>query len=239
MKRLFVSFCAIFSLILLAACGDGTPVIYSIDGNKVTTASFETAYDTALDTLSRTQNVEKKTLIKYLTEREEQVPQVFLPIRQEFKKKKFFENYRQMLVIKAAADKSGFSKRKDIKEILKFQEMQLISNMYIAEQVESRIKITETELEDACTELRKKYKQAEALTLEQCYETVRGPLKGRKSQEILPEVMDRIKESVTIKNNEKFDDEKYKNQDFEFPGVKKEEAPAATPAATPTPEPTK
>ncbi len=247
MKRLFVSLSVLFFLILLANCGDGSPVIESIDGNKVTTASFETAYDTALDTLSRTQNIEKKNIIKFLTESEDKVPQGFLALRNEFKKRRFFENYRQMLVIKAAADKGGFSKRNDIKEILKFQEMQLISNMYITEQIESRIKITEQELEAGCKDLRTKYKQAEALTIEQCYDAVRAQIKGEKSKVVYQSVLDRIKEGVSIKHNDKFDLEKYLDQDFKFPGVKTEEAgtssaPAtetATPPTTPAPEGTK
>ncbi|TGJ99378.1 lipoprotein LipL31 [Leptospira semungkisensis] len=231
MKRLFVSLTVIFSFIAYANCGDGTPVIESIDGNKVTTASFEAAYDTALDTLSRTQNIEKKNIIKFLTESEDKVPQSFLVLRNEFKKRRFFENYRQMLVIKAAADKSGFSKRSDIKEILKFQEMQLISNMYITEQIESRIKITEQELEAGCKELRAKYKQAESLTIEQCYDAVRAQIKGEKSKTVYQSVLDRIKEGVSIKHNDKFDLEKYLDQEFTFPDSKKGEA-----ASTPAPE---
>ncbi|MFB5650476.1 lipoprotein LipL31 [Leptospira wolffii] len=241
MKRLFVTLSVLFSLILFAACGDGSPVIESIDGNKITTGSFEAAYDTALDTLSRTQNIEKKNIIKFLTESEDKVPQGFLPLRNEFKKRRFFENYRQMLVIKAAADKAGFSKRNDIKEILKFQEMQLISNMYITEQIESRIKISEQELEAGCRELRTKYKQAETLTIEQCYDAVRAQIKGEKSKAVYQSVLDRIKEGVSIKHNDKFDLEKYLDQDFIFPGVKKEEAAAPAPEAaapaTQTPPP--
>lgn len=149
-----------------------------------------------------------------------------------------------MMVVKAAADKSGFSKRSDIKEILKFQEMQLIYGMYIAEQIESRIKITEQELNQGCQELRAKYKQAESLTLEQCYDAARAQIKGRKSEEVYKSVLDRIKETVAIKHNDKFDLEKYLDKEFSFPELSKEEAPKAEEtkapeANTPAPEATK
>lgn len=246
MKRLYFSLTLLLSFFSFAYCGDGTPVIESIDGNKITTAGFESAFDTALDTLSRTQNIEKKNVIKFLTEEESKVPQSFLQLRNEFRKRKFFDRYHEMMVVKAAADKSGFSKRSDIKEILKFQEMQLIYGMYIAEQIESRIKITEQELNEGCQELRAKYKQAESLTLEQCYDAARAQIKGRKSEEVYKSVLDRIKETVAIKHNDKFDLEKYLDKEFSFPELNKEEgskaeetkAPEAS-APTPAPESTK
>ncbi|MGJ4788400.1 lipoprotein LipL31 [Leptospira koniambonensis] len=238
MKRLYFSLTLLLSFFSFAYCGDGTPVIESIDGNKITISSFESALDTALDSLSRTQNIEKKNVIKFLfIEEESKVPQAFLQLRPEFKKRRFFDRYHEMMVVKSAADKSGFSKRSDIKEILKFQEMQLIYGMYIAEQIESRIKISEQDLAQGCQELRTKYKQAESLTLEQCYDAARAQIKGRKSEEIYKSVLDRIKETVAIKHNEKFDLEKYLDKEFSIPGVNKVEAPAPeTTTSTPAPE---
>lgn len=89
MKRLYFSLTLLLSFFSFAYCGDGTPVIESIDGNKITTAGFESAFDTALDTLSRTQNIEKKNVIKFLTEEESKVPQSFLQLRNEFRKESF------------------------------------------------------------------------------------------------------------------------------------------------------
>ncbi|EPG75503.1 hypothetical protein LEP1GSC058_2102 [Leptospira fainei serovar Hurstbridge str. BUT 6] len=223
MKRTLSSLSLLFILTLIPGCGDGTQVIESIDGTKITVGGFESAYETAIDTLSRTQNIEKKNIIDFITKDAAEVPEQMRPLRDEFQKKTFFERYRQMLMIKLVADKSGFTKRADIKEILKFQEMQLISNLYIAEQVESKIKISEEEAQTECAELRKRNAEVNSLPIDRCLLLARAQIKSRRSMEVYPKVLERVKEGVTIKHNEKFDLENYLSKNIVFPETAKTE----------------
>ncbi|TGK19236.1 lipoprotein LipL31 [Leptospira fluminis] len=223
MKRILPLLSIFFLNTLLIGCGDGTPVIESIDGTKITVGSFESAYETAIDTLSRTQNIEKKNIIDFITKDAAEVPEQMRPLRDEFQKKTFFDRYRQMLMIKLVADKSGFTKRADIKEILKFQEMQLISNLYIAEQVESKIKISEEEAQTECGELRKRNVEVNTLPIDRCLLLARAQIKSRRSMEVYPKVLERVKEGVTIKHNEKFDLENYLSKNIVFPEAAKTE----------------
>lgn len=110
-----------------------------------------------------------------------------------------------MMITTIAAEKDGFTKRDDIKKILKFQEMQIVSQLYVMHLVESKIKISEEEAMEECQKLRSKEPQISSLPIDRCILFARAKLKKDKSQEILPKVLERIKEQVAIKHNDKFD----------------------------------
>ena len=112
-------------------------------------------------------------------------------------------------MIKTAADKSGFTTRADIKNIVKYLEMQTISQLYITEQVEKKIKITDEDASNKCKDLREKDPRMKSVTLDRCLQIGRGVLKQEESQKILPKVLERVKEGISIKHNEKFDLEQY------------------------------
>ncbi|PJZ70556.1 lipoprotein LipL31 [Leptospira perolatii] len=217
MKRVFVVITFFIATFFQIGCGDGSPVIESLDGTKITVKNFEKSYETAIDTLSRTQNIEKKNILEFISKDAAEVPEQMRPLRDEFQKKTFYDRYRQMLMIKIVADKNGFTKRADIKEILKFQEMQLISNLYIAEQIESKLKITEEEAQAECQELRKRNAEVNALPIDRCLLLARAQIKSRRSVEVYPKVLERVKEGVTIKHNDKFDLEAYLNTKIVLP----------------------
>ncbi|MBE7410850.1 MAG: lipoprotein LipL31 [Leptospiraceae bacterium] len=228
--------------LFVANCGDGSPVIETIDGAKITVKGFENSYDTAIEAMSRMQNVEKKTLVEFIAQNIDQVPEQFKSLNFQFQKKNFFENYRQMLMVKIVAEKTGFSSRADIKEILQQVEMQTLSTLYIQEQVEKRIKITDEQAMEECNRLRAKNKELAAMPIDRCVMAGRGNLKQRESQNVLPKVIERIKEGVVIKHNDKFDVDAYMKSEMKFDenGKKIEdksgvnEKKAETPAITPT-----
>jgi len=112
-------------------------------------------------------------------------------------------------MIKLAAEKSGFTSRQDIKDILDVMEMQTISQLYVQEQVEKKIKITDDEAKAECERLRAQNPKIVSMPIDKCIMLGRGNLKRIRSQEILPKVMERIKEEVVIKHNEKFDLDAY------------------------------
>lgn len=235
MKRL--SFFAIGYLLFLLNCGDGSPVIETIDGTKITVKGFENSYDTAIEAMSRMQNVEKKNLIEFIAKNIDEVPEQFKSLNFQFQKKNFFENYRQMLMVKILADKTGFSSRADIKEILQQVEMQTLSTLYIQEQVEKKIKITDEQAMEECNRLRGQNKELAAMPIDRCVMIGRGSLKQKESQNVLPKVIERIKEGVVIKHNEKFDIDAYMKKEMKLDDGKKTEAEKKTDPASTTPPP--
>ena len=48
-----------------------------------------------------------------------------------------------------------------------------------------------------------------SVTLDRCLQIGRGVLKQEESQKILPKVLERVKEGISIKHNDKFDLEQY------------------------------
>ncbi len=188
---------------------DNSSVIETLDGEKLTVKKFETTYETAIESMSRMQNVEKENLIKIVSTDIEELDEQLKSINYQFQPKNFYDNYRNMYMIKTAADKSGFTTRADIKNIVKYLEMQTISQLYITEQVEKKIKITDEDASNKCKDLREKDPRMKSVTLDRCLQIGRGVLKQEESQKILPKVLERVKEGISIKHNEKFDLEQY------------------------------
>ena len=188
---------------------DNSSVIETLDGEKLTVKKFETTYETAIESMSRMQNVEKENLIKIVSTDIEELDEQLKSINYQFQPKNFYDNYRNMYMIKTAADKSGFTTRADIKNIVKYLEMQTISQLYITEQVEKKIKITDEDASNKCKDLREKDPRMKSVTLDRCLQIGRGVLKQEESQKILPKVLERVKEGISIKYNEKFDLEQY------------------------------
>lgn len=215
----------------ITATGD-SPVIEVLDNQTITVNKFEEAYNTAIESLSRTQNVEKKNLLDWISKDISEVPDQFKALNQQFQKKNFYDNYRQMMIIKIVAQKTGFTSRPDIKKILDQVVMQTISSLYIQEQVEKKIHITEKEIEDECSRLRTKNAQFAAMDINKCMMIAKGFLKRRESEKIVPRVMERIKERISIKHNDKFDLDEYLRNKKIDPDKKPDSSSKEDPAKT-------
>lgn len=210
MRKILVVILYVGVLLFWSCEDDNSPVIETIDGKKITVKSFEEAYNIGVETVSRLVNIEKKNIQEIVSKDIDEVPEQFQQINYQFQKKNFYDHYRQLLMFKIAADKSGFTSRPDIKGILKYNEMQTISQLYIQEQVEKKLKITDADVEKECKKLRaNKNKEIAALPIERCLMIARGIIKQRESQKILPKVLERVKEGISIKHNEKFDLDEY------------------------------
>lgn len=190
-------------------CGDNSEVIESLSGNKITVKSFEKAYDTAIESMSRMQNIEKSNLLEFIEKDPDQVPEQFRGLNQQFKKNEFYKEYRRMLMTKIVADKAGFTERPEIKAILDFVQMQTIATLYLQEEVEKKINITNEEAKEECELLRAKSPELASQPIDRCLMFGRANIKRRRSAEIYDKVMERIKEGVTIQHNEKFDLDSY------------------------------
>ena len=129
-----------------------------------------------------------------------------------------------MIMTRIVAEKSGFTSQPHIKAILDQMQTQAINSLYIQEQVEKKIKITDEEAKAECEYIRSQSREAAALPVDRCLLIGRGRLKQARSQEVLPKVMERIKEGVTIKHNEKFDLEAFLN-DKNIPSKANDEEP--------------
>ncbi len=209
MSQKFLLIALFSALVLTANCGDTSPVIETLDGYKITVKEFETAYDTALDSISRLQNIEKKTLLEFVEKDVQEVPQQFQEMNFQLQKKNFYQTYRQMLMTKLVAEKKGYFSRPDVQEVLKQVEMQTIAQMYVSEQVEKKIQITDEVAKSECERLRGLDKNIATLTIDKCLQFAKAQIKTAQTREQLPLVVERIKEEITIKRNDKFDLDAY------------------------------
>lgn len=214
---------------MVSCNNDDSPVIEVLDGEKLTLKRFEEDYEVALETFSRQNNVEKKNLIDEILSKDfNELPRQLQQISFQFQKKNFYENYRNMKMISLAAEKSGFSNRKDIKQIVDYMKMQTIAQMYLQEEVEKKIKIDENQVRSECEVLRKSRPEVAAKPLNECLTYARAKLKAEESEKQIPKVLERIKEGISIKHNDKFDFDEY---------LKNKKAGSASPPAkeeTPT-----
>jgi len=212
MKKIFI---LLFVLLFSINCNqDDSPVIETIDGEKITVKRFERDYEIALDTFSRQYNVEKKTLVEDILSKDiKELPEQLKQIRYQLDKKNFYESYRDFLIISKAAEKSGFTKRADIKNILDFMMIQTVSQLYILEELEKKVKISDEDVKAECERIRKSSPEATAKPLADCLKFARGELKLQFFKQNQDKIKDRIKEGVSIKHNDAFDlDEYLKNQ---------------------------
>lgn len=196
--------------ITISTCdNDDSTVIETLDGQKLTINKFNEAYNTAIESMSRLQNIEKKNLLEIISKNINDVDEPFKQLNLQFQKNKFYENYRTMLIVNMKAEKSGFKSRKEIKDILKQVEMQTVFQLYIQEQVEKKIKITEQDAEKECENLRQKDPRIKSLPLDRCIIIGRASLKQMQTESTIPKVLEMTKEEIAIKHNDKFDLDQY------------------------------
>ena len=152
-------------------------------------------------------------MLEFISKDIGELPEQMQGLNYQFQKKNFYENYRQMLMIEIAATKDGFTKRKDIQDILELNKLQTLTTLYINEMVNKKIKITDKEVEEECQKIRIEQKQIASLPVDRCLELARGKLKREKAQRIYPKVLERIKEKILVKHNENFDLDAFLSQE--------------------------
>jgi hypothetical protein len=204
------------SFFLLTQCkdfsfGSSSPVIETIGGRKITVKSFEDTYNVALESFAKSQGVEKSVLLDYLKKDPAEVPDQLKQIVSQFNKKNFYENYRQLVINTVALEKSSFHERDDVRSMAEYLRMQTISQLYIMEQIEKKIKISDQEVEEECKYLRSQSREIAALPIDRCQSMAKSRIKSNKFQENFPKVLDRIKEEVNIKHNDDFNLDNYLN----------------------------
>ncbi len=197
-------------LLLSFFCKEQGVKIEQIGKESITTTKFEIYYETYIEKASRLANAEKKTLFELMCN-PEKIPQD--PAIQEMimglEPKNSYQKYREMKIIEQAAKLEGFDKKPIIKNILEQVLLETLVNLYIQEKMQNQIKISDTQIENKCQELRKQDRRIENLNVEQCLKFAEAVLKQEIIKVEYPKLMNEIKESVQIQKNFEFDKDKY------------------------------
>lgn len=191
-------------------CKEQGVKIEQIGKENITTTKFETYYETYIEKASRLANAEKKTLFELMCN-PEKVPND--PAVQEMilglEPKNSYQKYREMKIIEQAAKTEGFDKKPIIKNILEQIMLETLVNLYIQEKMQGKIKVSDSQIEKKCQELRKQDKRIESLNVEQCLKFAEAVLKQEIVKVEYPKIMNEVKESVQIQKNSEFDKDKY------------------------------
>ena len=188
---------------------DNSQVIITLNGEKFTTKRFEQAYQTAMESTCRIQNLDKKTVLEIVSKNNDELEESLRPINYQLQKRNFYDNYRNMSMIKLVAEKAGFTSRKDIRNILDYNEMMTIAQLYIHDEFEKKVKLTDKDVQQGCQNLRDSEPRYQELSEEKCFQAARVKQKQTKSERVLPKILENIKEIISIKHNDKFDLDDY------------------------------
>lgn len=222
----------------LVACKDRGKVIETIGKDTITTDKFESYYSTYIEKASRLANADKETLYKLMCNPEQIPPD---PAIRELIggliPENNYEKFRDMKIIEQAALNESFQDRPVIKEILEQVYMETLVNLYVQEKIQEKIKISETEKEQKCNDLRKERPdQLAGLTLDQCLKVAERFLKMEIVQREYPKIIEGIKESVQIKKNNEFDRDNFLKNDMKlYNDIRKTGGCVDEPSANQTP----
>jgi hypothetical protein len=205
---------------------DNSQWIETIENDKITTDRIKRAFDTEIEYLSRQQSIEKNNLIEIINKDVDELEDQLKPIHQKFQKKNFYNTYKSMLIVKNAAEKTGFSNRPDIKDIIEYVRTQTISQLYLQEEIEKRIKISDEDANKECQNLRNKDPRFKVLTIDKCIMVARGYLKNELSNREFQYTLDKIKERLVYKTNDKFDIDEYLKNESDLKGAKTSTKPS-------------
>ncbi|MBW7858223.1 MAG: hypothetical protein H3C43_08025 [Leptonema sp. (in: Bacteria)] len=225
----------------IVGCKDQGQTIETIGKDKITTEKFETYYTAYIEKASRLANADKETLYRLMCHPEQipQDPQARDMIAGLIPENNY-EKFRDMKIIEQAAVAEGFQDRPDIKAILDQVYLEALAQLYFQEKMQAKIKISETDKETKCQELRSKHPAEMAgRTLEECLKMGESAAKMELFQVEYPRLRSDIKESVQIKKNNDFDRDDYlKNklklyQDIRKTGGCSESSTTITPSNEP------
>ncbi|MDX1959704.1 MAG: lipoprotein LipL31 [Leptospiraceae bacterium] len=191
---------------------DNNTIIEKINNEEITINKFERILNTALKVLSSTQNIEMNSILEILSTNQDDLDENLKPIHYQFQKKAFYESYKNILTTYDLAEKSGFTDRADIKEMMNYLHLQTISQLYITEEVNKKAKVSSEEAKSECSRLRKEDPRFKELSDQNCVKVGRAYIKENKTKEVLPIVLEKIKSQSKFKKNEKFDMEKYSEE---------------------------
>ncbi len=194
-------------MLSLGYCFKKGETIEQIGGHKITDEEFQEQYKISIEKLARLQNVEKTTLSKLLCQapvNPRRQPEVAL-IQNQLNPALNYKQYRDWRMVEQIAAESGFLKRPVIKGIIEQIVLDAVSRLYVQEQMEKRIKITEDMKEKECLRLRTKFPKMKNVPLDDCMRIAFGRLKRQQIKRELDKLIDEMRETIVIKPNKEFD----------------------------------
>jgi len=225
-------------LLFATSCGK-REVIEEIGDSEVTTKVYEDYYTTYLEKMVRLGNVEKKNLYNWICHPEEGPPGT-RALLQGLDPQNNYREFRDNLTVEAVARAEGFQDRPIVRQILEQVQRELLVRLYLAEKMDSRIRISEDEKKKKCEELRREYPDRVAhLTIEQCLQFAESQLKDAIMVKEYPKLIEEVKEGVKITRNPNFNRDEYLDKKFEIYRTMRREggceanSSQATPNSTP------
>ncbi|MCB1304485.1 MAG: hypothetical protein KDK37_09415 [Leptospiraceae bacterium] len=216
MKRLVITGLAVAMILSFSACKDGEE-IERIGNHTITTKEFENYYDAFIEKTARMANAEKKTLVNFVCN-PDQVPAdrpELMALVAQLDPKNSYERYRDMRIVEQMAIEDGFTERPMVKQIMEQVRLEVLSQLYVMDKLENRIKITEQQKEARCQEIRERFgARAASMTLDKCLEYAEATLKQDIMRQEYQKIQDDIKEQVTVKKNENFDRDAFLKNDI-------------------------
>lgn len=207
----------LLALLITGFCKEKGVEIETIGNDVITTAEFETYYETYIEKASRLANAEKKTLYELMCH-PEKLPQD--PAIQELIYGLYpdnsYQKYREMKIVEQAAKLENFDKKPVIKNIIEQVKLETLVNLYIQEKMQEKLKISQQQIEEKCQELRNKDKRVMMLPVDDCLKIAEAYLKNEIVRAEYPRLINEIKETVQVKRNQQFDRDKFLREEIKL-----------------------
>ena len=207
----FIACTHILTLFTGAVCFEKGEVIETIGSYKLTTTEFEEYYETFLEKFARTQNVDKKSIAKFICEPETSInPRVARQVAFMMDPTNTYKSMRDARMVEQVADQEGFSKKPIIKRLLEQSRLETLTRFFVQEKMEKYLKFTDEEIALKCDELRKKSPERfGVMPIDVCKQQAKRFMAEKVMQTKYNELIGNIKEGVQVTKNADFDKDGY------------------------------
>ena len=225
-------------MLTTGGCNDGE-VIEEIGNYTITTEAFLREYSTSVEMATRVANAEKSTLYKLICNPSIAPSPEAQDMALRLQPKNSYQQFRDSKIVELVAREEGFMDRPVVKDIIDQMVRSSLVQLYLTEKIWEKIKISEQQKEAMCNELRQREPQRMGpLSLDDCLKVAEGVLKRREYQRRIPEVIEEIKEKISVRKNEDFDKDSFLENDIKlFNSIQEEGGCAADGAVEATPAP--
>ena len=195
-------FVSISLLLFTFNCKKGE-VIESIGGHDIHTKEYEDYYATSVDMASRMAGADRTFVSRMVCNPESNLSTALRPSAH-------YNRYRDMLMVARVAEEEGFTDDPNVKRMLEQSRLQTLGQLYINARLLQAVDVPDDAKVKVCEALRKKDPQKMAhLSLDDCLEVAEGILKRRLVSQKSDQVVNSIRESISIKRNPKFPQKEY------------------------------
>ncbi|MBI3395112.1 MAG: hypothetical protein HY042_04700 [Spirochaetia bacterium] len=207
----------VFAASFGTACKKGE-VIEEIGAYTITTRDYEDYYGAYLEKASRLVNAEKKTLYQLVCNPpDSRANPILADLVSGLNPTQNYKKYRDMRIIEQVAKQTGFMDRPVVRQILDQVVLETVAQLYIQEKMDERTKISTEQKQKKCEDLRRELPdKVGPLPLDRCMELAEGILKREQIERQYPEIVQEIKESVTIHRNANFNKDDFLEKKIEL-----------------------